>query len=104
MGSGGVKRLECPLANTAGARHNPAMGQVLSMEAYLIAVTTDDLVRGQPKKQVWVAAAARDRAVPVVLDAIPEGWTAVLAGDRLKPRLIAALDLGPGDVRQLTWG
>jgi hypothetical protein len=73
-------------------------------------VTTDELVRGVPKKQVWVAAAKPDQAVALVLAELPalvlaelpDGWTAVLSDARLKPEEAALLKMQPGEVRELT--
>jgi len=63
----------------------------------LVQVTPDDRVR-----QVWLAAAPRDEALTLVLDAVPEGWSAALLGTRLKPNDVALLHLNPGDVRKLS--
>jgi hypothetical protein len=68
----------------------------------LVEVTTDELVGGVPKKQLWVAAAKPEQAVTLVLAEVPEGWTAVLSDARLKPEEAALLKMQPGDVRELT--
>ena len=65
----------------------------------LVEVTTDELVRGLPKKQLWVAASKREHAVTLVLAEVPEGWTAVLLDIQLEPGL---LKMRPGAVRELT--
>jgi hypothetical protein len=54
-----------------------------------------------PKRQLWVAAARPDQAVTLVLCAVPVGWTASVAGERLPPEQEAFLNLKPGEVRQL---
>jgi hypothetical protein len=66
----------------------------------IVEVTTDYLLRGLPRKQFWVAAAPPEQAIALVLGAVPEGWTAVLADDQLKPDQVALLNLMPGEVRQ----
>lgn len=71
-------------------------------EIYLVEVSTDDLVRGLPKKQLWAVSATKQQAVALVLAAVPEGWSAVLTDGRLKPEEVALLDMHPGDVRELT--
>lgn len=63
----------------------------------LVQVTPDDRVR-----QVWFAAAPRDEAVTLVLDAVPEGWSAALLGTKLKPNEVALLHLKPGELRKLS--
>jgi hypothetical protein len=51
----------------------------------LVEVTTDELVRGLPWKQVWVAAANCEQAIALVLAEVPEGWAAALSDTRLTP-------------------
>jgi hypothetical protein len=68
----------------------------------VVEVTTDDLVRGIPKKQLWLAAAPPDQAVQLVLAAIPEGWCAQLADGYLTNKEVELLKLSPGEVRELT--
>jgi hypothetical protein len=67
----------------------------------LVEVTTDDLGRGLPKKQLWIAEAPPEQAVALVLAAVPEGWSAVLVEGRLRQDDIALLDLMPGDIHEL---
>jgi hypothetical protein len=62
----------------------------------------DNLVRGVPKRQLWIAAAPPDQAVQLVLAVIPEGWTARLADGHLTAREVQLLKLPPGEVRELT--
>jgi len=71
-------------------------------EIYLVEVSTDDLVRGLPKKQLWAVSATQEQAVALVLAAVPEGWSAVLTDGRLKPEEVALLNMHTGDVRELT--
>jgi hypothetical protein len=67
----------------------------------LVDVTTDIFSNGVAKKQLWAAAIARDLAVGLVLGAVPEGWTAILATTRLTPGEIEKLKMAPGDVREV---
>ena len=62
----------------------------------LVRVTTDDR-----EHQLWVAATPRQEAVVRVLNAIPEGWTAALLSNRLKPAEVKALNVKDGEVREL---
>jgi hypothetical protein len=78
------------------------MAQSFGGDFQLVEVTTDELVGGVPKKQLWVAAAKPEQAVTLVLAEVPEGWTAVLSDARLKPEEAALLKMQPGDVRELT--
>jgi hypothetical protein len=71
-------------------------------EIQVVQVTTDNLVRGIPKKQLWIAAAPSDQAVQLVLAVIPEGWTARLADGHLTAREVQLLKLPPGEVREPT--
>jgi hypothetical protein len=64
---------------------------------HLVRVTTDDR-----EHQLWVAATPREEAVTQVLHAIPEGWTAALLSNRLKPAEVEALNMKAGEVRELT--
>jgi len=82
--------------------HIPDMAQSFVGGFHLVEVKTDELVRGLPKKQLWVAATKRDQAITLVLAAVPEGWTAVLLDTRLEPEEAALLNSRPGDVRELT--
>jgi hypothetical protein len=68
----------------------------------LVEVTTDELVRGLPKKQLWVAAAKPEQAISLVLAQVPEGWAAFLLDIQLEPEEAALLRMRPGDVRELT--
>jgi len=67
-----------------------------------VEVTTDELVRGEPERQLWAAAAKPALAIALVLAAVPEGWAAALSEIQLKPEEIAALKMQPGDIRELT--
>jgi len=67
----------------------------------LVDVTTDIFSDGVAKKQLWAAAIARDLAVGMVLGAVPEGWTAILATTRLTADEIDKLKMSPGDVREM---
>lgn len=64
---------------------------------HLVRVTTDDR-----EHQLWVAACSENEAVDLVLNAIPEGWTAALLPNKLKRVEIEALNLRAGEVRELT--
>jgi hypothetical protein len=61
----------------------------------LVQVTPDDR-----RKRVWLAAARPEDAISLVLNAVPEGWSAVLLP--LRPVNASALDMQPGDVRELS--
>jgi len=63
---------------------------------HLVRVTTDDRVH-----QLWVAATPREEAVAMVLDAVPEGWTATLLDTRLRPGEAEFLQMKPGEIREL---
>ena len=63
---------------------------------HFVRVRTDDRTQ-----QLWAAAAARNQAVDRVLDAIPEGWTARLLDEQLKPPPDAISNMVPGEVRKL---
>jgi hypothetical protein len=67
------------------------------MQVHLVRITTDD-----KEHQLWVVAAPREEALDKVLNAIPEGWTAALLSNRLKPFEVEALNIKPGDVRELS--
>jgi hypothetical protein len=67
----------------------------------LVDVTTDIFSNGVAKKQLWAAAISRDLAVGLVLGAVPEGWTAILATTRLTPGEMEKLKMRPGDVREM---
>jgi hypothetical protein len=67
----------------------------------LVDVTTDNFTNGVAEKQLWAAAISRDLAVGLVLGAVPEGWTAVLATTRLTPNEIEKLRMRRGDVREV---
>jgi hypothetical protein len=73
------------------------MAQTYVSGMYLARVTTDD-----GERRLWVAAASREEAVTLVLDSVPEGWSATLLDTRLKPDEVALLKMRPGDVRELT--
>jgi hypothetical protein len=74
------------------------MGQSYGNQITLVEVVTDGFV---PDRQLWVAAAKPDQAVTLVLCAIPVGWTASIAGERLPAEREAVLNLKPGEVRKL---
>ena len=64
---------------------------------HLVRVTTDDR-----EHQLWAAACPRREAVELILNAIPEGWTAALLSNELKPAESEALNMRAGEVRELT--
>jgi len=64
---------------------------------HLVRVTTDDR-----EHQLWAAACPQDEAVELVLNAVPEGWTAALLPNRLKPTEIEALNMKTGEVREIS--
>jgi len=66
--------------------------------AHIVRVLTDS--RDQ---HLWLAVAPADEAVTRVLNAVPEGWAAtVLPGCDLSSAEVAALRIGPGNVRKIT--
>ena len=77
------------------------MTRSLAGSIQLVDVTTDIFVNGVAKKQLWAAAIARELAVGLVLGAVPEGWTAILATARLTPGETEKLKMKPGDVREM---
>jgi hypothetical protein len=78
------------------------MGQSYGTQFTLVEVTMDSSVRGIPRRQLWVAAAKPDQAITLVLCAVPVGWTASIADERLTPQQEAMIHLAPGEVRELT--
>ena len=65
---------------------------------YLVRVTTDDRTH-----QLWVAAASSDEgALTLVLNSIPEGWTAAVLSNTLNRMEIEALNLKPGQAREIS--
>jgi hypothetical protein len=67
-------------------------------DAYLVRVTTDDRVH-----QLWVASAYSDEeALVLVLNSVPDGWTAALLSNKLTPLEIAVLNLKPGEAREVS--
>jgi hypothetical protein len=77
------------------------MAKSLAGSIQLVDVTTDTFVNGVAKKQLWAAAIPRDLAVGLVLGAVPEGWTAILATTRLTPGETEKLKMKAGDVREI---
>ena len=66
-------------------------------EVYLVRVVTDDR-----QHKLWAAATARAFAVNAVLNVVPEGWVAALYGGALTEQEARALNLRPGEVREIT--
>ena len=65
---------------------------------HLVRVLTDDRAN-----RLWVAAASSpEQAVSLVLNAIPEGWSASLAQEQLTPAEVEGLHLKHGEVHQIT--
>jgi hypothetical protein len=77
------------------------MEKSLTGSIQLVDVTTDIFSNGVARKQLWAAAISRELAVGLVLGAVPEGWTAILATTRLTPDEIDKLKMSPGDVREM---
>jgi hypothetical protein len=66
--------------------------------AHLVRVTTDNRVH-----QLWVASASSDEeALVLVQNRVPEGWTAALLANELTPLEIEALNLKPGEAREIS--
>jgi hypothetical protein len=66
-------------------------------EIHLVRVMTDNR-----EHKLWAVAAPRDEAVNAVLDVVPEGWSAALLDNELSDQESQALNLRPGDVREIT--
>lgn len=66
---------------------------------HLVRVTTDE-----KEYRLWAAATAREDAVDRVLNAVPEGWSARLLDDHLKPRQDTVRSMIRGEVRELSSG
>jgi hypothetical protein len=69
----------------------------------LVEVTSDDA--SEPTTQMWLALAKPSQAVPLVLAAVPEGWTAEVVPAVItekQQRLFEQVDLKPGEVRKLS--
>jgi hypothetical protein len=77
------------------------MAESFGNEITFVEVTTDH--RSAPR-HLWVAAAKPSQALTLVLCAVPLGWTAEIASDRLTRRQLSELkklNLEPGEVREL---
>ena len=72
------------------------MVEKFTLGVHLVRVTTD-----AREHQLWVAATEREEAVTLVLNAVPEGRTAVLLPTRLTVEELLFLNLAPGEVREL---
>ena len=68
-----------------------------SSGAYLVTVRTDD-----QKYRVFAVACDRRDVLNEVLKVVPEGWSVSLLSEHLTPRQVAALNLKPGEVRDIT--
>jgi len=65
---------------------------------HLIRVLTDDCAH-----RLWIAAGSSpEEAVSLVLDAIPEGWSASLAQEQLTLAEVEGLDLKQGEAYEIT--
>jgi len=53
------------------------MAKLYASTVHLVRVTRDDR-----EQEIWAAATSREDAVDRVLDAVPEGWSAVLLDTR----------------------
>src|SRR2546430_6103870 len=72
-------------------------GDMAQPLAHLVRVTTDNRVH-----QLWVASASSDEeALVLVQNRVPEGWTAALLANKLTPLEIEALNLKPGEAREI---
>jgi hypothetical protein len=76
--------------------HSPGMVEKFTFGVHLVRVTTDKM-----KHQLWAVATEREGAVTLVLNAVPEGWTAVLLPTRLTVEELLVLNMAPGEVREL---
>lgn len=66
-------------------------------EVYVVRVKTDDR-----KHRLYAVACHRNDALNEVLKVVPEGWSASLLTEQLAARDVAALNLKPGEVREIT--
>ena len=66
------------------------------MNIHLVRVTTDDR-----EHRIWAAATSREEAVDLVLDQVPEGWTARLLDDGRDHVGNALAGMQPGEIREL---
>jgi hypothetical protein len=66
------------------------------MEIQLVRVTRDDLAY-----EVWVAATTSQEACNLVLDKVPEGWSAALSDTRLTSQEREDLKLQTREIRKL---
>ena len=66
-------------------------------EVYVVRVKTDDR-----KHRLYAVACPRNDALNEVLKVVPEGWSASLLTEQLAARDVAALNLKPGEVREIT--
>ena len=74
------------------------MASSLTTGVHLVRVLTDDRAN-----RLWVAAAASpEQALSLVLNAIPEGWSASLAREQLTPSEVEALNLKQDEVHEIT--
>jgi hypothetical protein len=74
------------------------MAKSLKTGLYLVRVLTDDRAN-----RLWVAAGSSpEDAVSLVLNAIPEGWSASLARAQLTPAEMEGLNLKQGEVHEIT--
>jgi hypothetical protein len=85
------KRQSTLLAEGCATAHSFEMAESSEDGVHLVRVMTDDR-----QHQLWAAASARGEAVKQVLNAVPEGWTAVLLSNRLTPEEAEILNLNPG--------
>jgi hypothetical protein len=65
---------------------------------YLVRVLTDDRAN-----RLWIAAgSSSEEAVRLVLNAIPEGWSASLAQEQLTQAEMDSLNLKHGEAHEIT--
>jgi hypothetical protein len=74
------------------------MGQAFKSDVQIVEVRTDDLdVRGIARREYWVAVAAPEQALMLVLAVVPEGWTVRLSDVPARNIIPSSLKLQPGD-------
>jgi len=79
------------------------MGQAFKSDVQIVEVRTDDFdVRGIARREYWIAAAAPEQALMLVLAAVPDGWTVRLSDAPAGKIIPGGLKLQPGDAR-LIW-
>jgi hypothetical protein len=62
---------------------------------YLVAATKDELT------EYWAAATPRDEAIDTISSQLGPGWSLILLDQRLRPEMVAELDMRANSIRKL---